>query len=254
MFLFGENTKGLDDYRSEVHDSDGMMVQTSAGEWIWRPLSRRKNLTISSFNDIGPKGFGLSQRDRSFTHYEDLQSRYQIRPSIWVEPKENWGPGHIELVEIPSDLEETDNIVSYWVSETPLKAGSSHHYSYRLTSYLKSEQWPPTGKTMSTRVGPAHRVGFSYGHSSDARFFVVEFESTQLKSIPDNSPIEAIFTCENGEIYDVKTLKNPENGLWRVEFNMKPTNDQPCDLRGFLKLDDDTLTETWTYLYTAKFA
>ncbi len=254
MFLFGENTKGLDDYRSEVHDSDGLMVETSTGEWLWRPLTRRKDLTISSFVDSGTKGFGLSQRDRSFMHYEDLESRYQIRPSIWIEPKEDWGPGHVELVEIPSDLETTDNVVSYWVSDTPLKAGTSHRYGYRLTSYIKSEQWPPTGKTFSTREGPANRAGFAYGHPSDARFFVVEFDSQKLKSIPGGSPVEATFTCQAGKIYDVKAFKNPENNLWRAEFNLKPTDDRPCDLRGFLRLGDEALTETWTYLYTTKYA
>ncbi|WP_419901918.1 glucan biosynthesis protein [Kiloniella sp.] len=254
MFLFGENTKGLDDYRSEVHDSDGLMVQTSSGEWIWRPLTRRKNLTISSFVDKGSKGFGLSQRDRSFMHYDDLESRYQLRPSIWIEPNEDWGDGHIELVEIPSNLETTDNVVSYWVSDKQLKAGSSLQYGYRLTSYIKSEQWPPAGKTFSTREGPANRAGFAYGHPADARFFVVEFDSPKLKSIAADSPVEAIFTCASGKVYNVKALKNPENNLWRAEFNLEPNNDQPCDLRGFLKLGNETLTETWTYLYTTKYA
>ncbi len=254
MFLFGENTKGLDDYRSEVHDSDGLMIQTSKDEWIWRPLTRRKNLTISSFVDEGTKGFGLSQRDRSFMHYEDLESRYQIRPSIWIEPNEDWGSGHVELVEIPSNLETTDNIVSYWVSDKQLKAGSSHTYSYRLTSYIESEQWPPTGKILSTREGPANRPGFAYGQSHDARFFVVEFDSPELQLLSADSPIEAIFTCQTGIVYNVKTLKNPENNLWRIEFNLKPSDDRPCDLRGFLKLGNKTLTETWTYLYTTKYA
>ncbi len=254
MFLFGENTKSLDDYRPEVHDSDGLMVETDQGEWLWRPLTRRKNLTISAFLGNGVKGFGLSQRDQSFMHYEDLQSRYQLRPSIWIEPKENWGPGHVELVEIPSDLETTDNVVSYWVSDKQLKAGSSLQYGYRLTSYLKTEQWPPAGKTTSTREGPANRAGFAYGHARDARFFVVEFDSPELNALSSDNSVEAVFSCQTGKIYNIKALKNSENNLWRAEFNLHPTDDQPCDLRGYLKLGDSALTETWTYLYTTKFA
>ncbi len=254
MFLFGENTKGLDDYRPEVHDSDGLMVCTSTDEWIWRPLTRRKNLTISAFVGENTNGFGLSQRDKNFNHYGDLESRYEKRPSIWIEPQQNWGSGHVELVEIPSDLETTDNIVAYWVSDKQMKAGSSLQYSYRLTSYLESAQWPPAGKSMSTREGPANRAGFSYGHSAQARFFVVEFESTELSELPADSPIEAIFNCQAGKIYDVKTFKNTENKLWRVEFNMEPENDQPCDLRGYLRMGDRALTETWTYLYTTRYA
>src|SRR6185503_8331737 len=39
MFLYGEE-KGRPegDWRPEVHDSDGLLVQSNAGEWIWRPL------------------------------------------------------------------------------------------------------------------------------------------------------------------------------------------------------------------------
>ncbi|HTJ96555.1 MAG TPA: glucan biosynthesis protein, partial [Rhodocyclaceae bacterium] len=39
MFYFGENqAKPIEDYRPEVHDSDGLAIQSSNGEWIWRPL------------------------------------------------------------------------------------------------------------------------------------------------------------------------------------------------------------------------
>src|SRR6185503_1708158 len=40
MFLYGESSEGrpFDDWRPEVHDSDGLMMQTGTGEWLWRPL------------------------------------------------------------------------------------------------------------------------------------------------------------------------------------------------------------------------
>ena len=65
MFLFGENNKNdFDDFRLEVHDSDGLLVHNGHGEWLWRPLDNSKKLRISSFVDNGVKGFGLLQRDR----------------------------------------------------------------------------------------------------------------------------------------------------------------------------------------------
>ena len=38
MFFFGENQPRRGDFRPEVHDSDGLMVASGAGEWLWRPL------------------------------------------------------------------------------------------------------------------------------------------------------------------------------------------------------------------------
>ena len=42
MFSFGENQPHRTDFRPEVHDSDGLMVATGDGEWIWRPLVNPK--------------------------------------------------------------------------------------------------------------------------------------------------------------------------------------------------------------------
>jgi len=43
MFFFGENRgRAFDDFRPEVHDSDGLQMETGQGEWIWRPCSTRR--------------------------------------------------------------------------------------------------------------------------------------------------------------------------------------------------------------------
>src|SRR6185436_2924183 len=45
MYLFGTlNKAGFDDYRSAVHDSDGLLMVNGREEWIWRPLSNPKTL------------------------------------------------------------------------------------------------------------------------------------------------------------------------------------------------------------------
>ena len=49
MFTFGENQPGRDDYRPEVHDSDGLSIQLGDGEWIWRPLVNPRRLLVTSF-------------------------------------------------------------------------------------------------------------------------------------------------------------------------------------------------------------
>ena len=70
--------------------------------------------------DDNPKGFGLAQRERAFSNFEDLEAHYHERPSLWITPGENWGQGAVTLVEIPTDKEIYDNIVVYWKPRTPL--------------------------------------------------------------------------------------------------------------------------------------
>ena len=146
MFLYGEeHRRQFDDYRPEVHDSDGLMMQTGGGEWLWRPLVNPQALRVSSFSDEHPRGFGLIQRDRDFPHYQDEEARYQRRPSYWIAPLGDWGKGSVELVEIPSDEEIHDNIVGYWVPATHLQPHKPISFSYLLSAYADSPQWPPGG-------------------------------------------------------------------------------------------------------------
>ncbi len=54
-----------------------------------------------------PQGFGLLQRGRDFSRFEDLDDRYDLRPSAWVTPKGEWGKGSVELVEIQPTMKPT---------------------------------------------------------------------------------------------------------------------------------------------------
>ena len=120
MFFFGENQQagrrrlpaGGARFRRTVGACSQRRMDLAAAESIrsacWSPR----------FATANPLGFGLMQRDREFAQYEDLDARYDRRPSAWVEPKGSWGPGRVELVQIPSPDESNDNIVAYWVPDT----------------------------------------------------------------------------------------------------------------------------------------
>jgi glucans biosynthesis protein len=251
MFLYGENRgeRQFDDFRPEVHDSDGMLSQTGAGEWIWRPLSNPRNLRVSRFMDQSPRGFGLSQRDREVSHYEDNESRFQQRPSYWVEPLNDWGKGGVELVEIPTDEEIHDNIVSYWVPETPVRGRKPLRFNYLLSAHGYSSRWPPGGKVIATRTGNAN-VG-SAGNRAPAgmRRVLVDFAGGDLDGLLESQPVKAEIATSSGEVSDV-TVERQVNGLWRVAFRLKPNGSRPADLRCYLTLHGEALTETWTYLWT----
>ena len=129
MFFYGKNDRrGANDWRPEIHDSDGLCLWTGAGEWIWRPLVNPAQLHVNSYFDDNPRGFGLLQRDRNFDHYQDDGVYYDRRPSLWVEPKPGpgggWGKGAVQLVEIPTVDETFDNIVAFWNPLEKTEAGS----------------------------------------------------------------------------------------------------------------------------------
>ena len=73
MFWFGKNTERKpDDYRSEVHDSDGLLAHMDNGEVLWRPLDNPSVMRHQIFYAPNIRGFGLMQRERSFAAYQDM--------------------------------------------------------------------------------------------------------------------------------------------------------------------------------------
>jgi glucans biosynthesis protein len=249
MFLYGESGRTAEqftDFRPEVHDSDGLMLQTGSDEWLFRPLNNPKTLRVNQFIDEHPRGFGLVQRDRQFANYQDLEASYHSRPSVWVQPIGDWGKGAVELVEIPSDEEIHDNIVAYWVSGAPLAAGRSVTYSYWLNSFAKSAVWPPAGQAIATRVGSARVAGSREEVPPNMRRVIIDFAGGTLPGLDESQPIEAQVVARGGKISDLTVRRIPANGAWRVAFRVRSSGEQPVDLRCFLSLYGEALTETWT--------
>ncbi len=115
MFWFGKNTeRKFDDYRTEVHDSDGLLVHMGNGEVFWRPLDNPPATRHQVFHAPDIKGYGLLQRERNFSAYQDMFNLYHKVPSVWVEPDGNWGDGDLHLVELSTSYEGLDNIVAFW--------------------------------------------------------------------------------------------------------------------------------------------
>jgi periplasmic glucans biosynthesis protein len=247
MFLYGEGTSRgrFDDWRPEVHNSDGLMMQTGTGEWLWRPLENPDKLQVNRFMDENPKGFGLIQRDRDFADYQDPDSQYERRPSYWIEPLGDWGKGGIELVEIPSDEEIHDNIDAYWVPSAQLAPRAPFRFSYLLSAYLDSgHRWPPGGEAIATRFGPVMNGATAV---SGMRLVLLDFAGGDLDSLLPSQPVHADVAADGGTISHVTVQRIPESGVWRVTMEVKPTGDDPVDLRCYLDLYGEALTETWTY-------
>jgi glucans biosynthesis protein len=244
MFFFGENaTHSFNNFRPEIHDSDGLMMVNGTGEWLWRPLDNPHTLQINSFQLHDPKGFGLMQRDRNFDHYQDLETRQELRPSIWIAPRGDWGEGRVELVEIPTQKDINDNIVAYWVPQTLPALGEPVSFSYTMYWYGDDPTRPPAGRVVATRREPG---------SGDGTYrFVIDFEGKQLKALRADAGLRGVVTVaggdEAGTVLDQHVIKNPVTGGWRLSFQVKPKTDKPLELRAFLDRGGSALTETWTY-------
>ena len=240
MYFYGENDRqGVDDYRPEVHDSDGMAIWHASGEWLWRPLINPAELAVTSFGGDAPRGFGLLQRDRDFASYEDLYTHPERRPTLWVEPQAGWGRGEVRLIEIPSDQEIHDNIVAFWVPEKPVAAGDTVEISYRLHWGEAAPFQPPGAIVRGTRIGR--------GKADNARRFAVDFAGGELPHLPPDAAVEAVVTASSGQIGEVIVQENPPIGGWRALFDFVPADDNPADLRCFLRQQDKFLSETWSY-------
>lgn len=253
MFFRGENDRHIaDDFRPEAHDSDGLLMHSGSGEWIWRPLHNPERKRISSFMDDNPRGFGLMQRDRVFENYQDLEAFYHERPGYWVEPIGQWGAGRVELLELPTDSETHDNIAVYWQPNTPLMPGQETTLSYRISAVSSSNRLHPGGKAVNTFQTPARASGSNEPSDPTTRRFLIDFAGDGLEFyMSDPSSVEIVPSTSNGKILHTFIVPNDHIGGFRAAVDVKLDPGQSADLRVYLKAGNKALTETWTYPWDA---
>ncbi|WP_244868258.1 glucan biosynthesis protein G [Pseudomonas sp. WP18] len=226
MYLFGANqpSKVLN-YRRELHDSSGLSIHAGNGEWIWRPLNNPKHLAVSNFSVENPRGFGLLQRGRDFSHYEDLDDRYDKRPSAWIEPKGDWGKGTVDLVEIPTADETNDNIVAFWSPEKLPEPGQPLDFSYRLhwtldeaSLHSPDSAWVKQTLRSTGDVKQSNLIRQPDGSVA----YLVDFEGPSLQALPEDAEVRSqVSVGDNAEIVENSVRYNPETKGWRLTLRMK---------------------------------
>lgn len=252
MFQCGENDKRMaNDWRPEIHDSDGLSICTGSGEWIWRPLNNPGDIRVSSYFDKGPRGFGLMQRDRNFEHYQDDGVFYNRRPSLWIEPRADWGAGAVQLVELPTLDETADNIVAFWNPVDKPKGGEELLFGYRMFWGDDAPMFQPLAQAVATRTGIGGVIGQPRRYFSWR--FAVDFAGGELTMLPEGVTVEPVITASRGqiEIASARPIAYPQGDKrgYRAMFDIKPNDERadPIDLRMFLRCNGQPLTETWMY-------
>ncbi|WP_299871151.1 glucan biosynthesis protein [uncultured Sulfitobacter sp.] len=243
MFLFDDTMRQrFSDFRPAVHDSDGLLIHNGAGEVIWRPLSNPLTLQVSAFSDNNPRGFGLCQRKRAFSDFNDLEALYHNRPAVWITPGEGWGAGSVTLVEIPADLEIYDNIVCYWRPSQRLKAGEAHKLTYTLD--WGADPVAPSAsvpvKVLNTAMG---------GRPEGGQIIAIDFADSP--DVPEDlSEIEIILRSSTGETTPGIVQRNPETNGPRLAFTFQPGEATLAEFRAQLRLNGEPLSEVWLYRWT----
>lgn len=248
MFDFGDTSRERrDDFRPQVHDSDGLLINTGSEEWIWRPLSNPAQVRVSAFVDESPHGFGLMQRERNFDRYLDAEAHYHRRPSQWVVPLDDWGPGHVELVEIPTPDETHDNIVAYWVSDDTLNAGESRRLRYLTHTLNTQPKSHNLGRVIRTRHGSAAGPGQTDSTANEQRQLVVDFQGGALEGLTPDHPVELDISMQDGDVLMPQVTALSDN-IWRASFRL-PASDTPADVSLRLTLEGEPVSETWNYVW-----
>ncbi len=253
MYLFGSNQPSpVENFRPELHDSDGLAIHAGNDEWLWRPLNNPKRLSVSAFSVENPKGFGLLQRAHEFSRYEDLDDRYDLRPSAWIEPKGEWGKGQVQLVEIPTRDETNDNIVAFWTPEKlpapgePLKLAYRQHWTINEPALHSNDNaW-----VMQTRRFPGEVRQSNLIRETDGSIgLLVDFVGPAMAKLPADTAVNTqVSMGGNGEIVENRARYNPATKGWRLILRFKVKNPaEPLEMRAALTSDGKAISETWSY-------
>jgi glucans biosynthesis protein len=240
MFLFDETNRGhLDDYRPEVHDSDGLQIATKSGEQLFRPLANPLKLQVSSFTTQVPQGFGLVQRSRQQRDFEDFDAQYERRPSAWITPKGDWGPGAVELIEIPSGRETNDNIVAFWRPAAPLLPGHPAQFAYTINWCAEPPLPKSLGKVVSTRSGASL--------DRKRRVFLLDIVGAGEKL----DGLRLDLSASAGAISNSALVSNGELHGLRASFEIDPKDADVIEMRLRVMRGDAPVSETWLYRWTS---
>ncbi len=280
MYLYGENApEHFGNFHPEIHDSDGLLINTSKGDWLWRPLGQAPLFQIYKFTDENPKGFGLIQRDRDFQHYQDMDLKYNVRPSAWVIPHGNWGKGSIVLAHHPSKDPNTDNVALFWHPDQIPNAGDRMDIDYTIEFYMNDANRPPLAYSNQTLivcpappppllppvgpiVGPPLQKNDTPpipkpGDTTPVQF-LVDFIGNGMDSLPANEPPHLYLHCDPPEtiLRESKVEKIGSDNAWRASFTIIPFKHHvPTELQCRLMqntqspADAKPLTEEWTYTW-----
>jgi periplasmic glucans biosynthesis protein len=241
-YLFsGLDHRRTDDWRAAVYEVTGLQILTGKGEWLWRPVNNRETLQISAFSDVNPRGFGLLQRSRGFDAFYDDENRWELRPTLWIEPIGDWSEGDVRLLEIPAASETNENIVAQWRPKAGMAAATSQSLAYRQFWCWTPPSKPPLAICTSSRAGKFNR----------RPRFAVEMSGDVFADAHRAAAATADIQANPGKIASIRLYPYKDRRSVRALFDLDPGSETYSELRFTLKIDNQPVSETWLYRWTA---
>ncbi|MDD4885777.1 MAG: glucan biosynthesis protein D [Thiomonas sp.] len=250
MFLYDQtradgmpHAHPIGDWRPQVHDSGGLAIRTGSGERIWRPLHNPSKARMNAFRADHPSGFGLMQRDRDFTNYEDDELFYDLRPSLWVQPRGDWGAGSVMLYEMASISETVDNIGAFWVADEPARAGQRRDVAYQLTWTSADPSTDTNAHCCNLLIGPAGPADTPPDPAT--RKYVLDFRGDVLAGLDDASGVQALANLPASAVMGLRAHRlYGRRNSWRVVLDLRLAGLAQKEFRVFLRRGTQALSET----------
>ena len=240
MWIWGDGLAGPPkEKRPAVHDSDGLLIHSEVEGWIWHPFARQAYPSVSFRPVETLLGFGVLQRNRAFFHFDDHNALYNLRPSIWVEPKTPWKNGRVELLEIPGSHEGIDNIGAYWVFNEPPSTSSPLELAYSIDFFSGNVE-------DHKRLG--HATDLTIERAKDKSIKMsVRFSGEAIKEIGPERSLWLNARLRDGRLISTST-KRTKTGDWLAYLHFLPTGAGPVDVEMQLLGEQGRLSEIVNYL------
>lgn len=233
------------DFRPEVHDSDGLLAAPDATTRLWRPLINPPTVRHTDFPTTELAGFGLLQRDRDFRSYEDIEGRYELRPSLWMEPVGSWPAGKVRLVELTAHDEYHDNIVAFWTPDAPVVPGQPVELAWRL-KWTRVATWggPPGW-------GKATRQTVELGRPRLTKLVVDFVIPGEAQPGPATEVAAEVTLPEGARVTYRQVVRNDIDFSYRLIIHVEAVEGlATVDLRARLLVAGQPLRETWVFAWT----
>jgi glucans biosynthesis protein len=225
------------EFRPQVHDSDGLLLDTASGERLWAPLSNPRAVSVRLFSNV--LSYSLVQRDRNLNDYLDREAEYHMRPSLTVIPKSDFGSGFVRLLELPSSDEYSDNIVAGWQPQNLPEPGASLEFAYQL-KWRGDEPDTNQFRVLSTTVRPSPG-------SNETRFAIEYGKPEGSETIPVAELRPYVLAGQGAQVKDVQFT--PTDRGWLVSFTIfDPDYSRPLDISCVILRRDTYFSEKWQYL------
>ena len=157
------------------------------------------------------------------------------------------------MVLIPSDQEIHDNVAAFFVPEKQAAPGEPMRFDYVMRWTAEPANYSAAVTTAASRASLPDK---------DSRFFVIDFTGEKFKDMKPGEEVEAVVSVgTGGKLLEQQSFRNPVTGGWRLTFtvgveggsafqDILPEKRAPIELRAFLKFDDKSVSETWSYFVT----